>query len=229
MLGAWAAGARACYRSIVKSNACEPRAGYLGYVAHELRNPLSTALLCTELLGHMDAAERGGARGERLALTARRAILRLSRLIEDHLLAERLAAGGLAVRIEDLPLRELLAEAAARAGGEAGADVTVPDGLQVRGDRALLSRALEALVAAAARGGTRVRAEALPAPAGTVIAIRGAAVGAEELELPRRGSPSDPSGGSLGLVMATAVAASQGASLAAEEGALVLTWPASRT
>jgi hypothetical protein len=177
----------------------------------------------------MDAAERGGSRGEKLALTARRAILRLSRLIEDHLLTERLAAGGLAVRIEDLPLRELLADAAAKAGGEAGADVEVPDGLQVRGDRALLARALEALVAAAARGGTRVRAEALPAPGGTVIAIRGAPVGAEELGLPRRGSPSDPSGGSLGLVMATAVAAAQGASLAAEEGALVLTWPASRT
>jgi K+-sensing histidine kinase KdpD len=213
---------------VVKSDACEPRAGYLGYVAHELRNPLSTALWCTELLGSMQAADRGGPRGVKLALTARRAIGRLSRLIEDHLLAERLGAGGMAVRVEELPLGELLAEAAARAAGPAGADVEAPEGLRIQGDRALWARALEALVAAAARGGSRVRAQVLSAPGGVVLTIRGSPVGPEDLELPRRGSPSDPSGASLALVVAGAVAASQGASLAASDGALLLTWPGSR-
>lgn len=229
MKGAWAPGALPCYLGIVKSDACEPRAGYLGYVAHEFRNPLATAMWCTELLGSMQAADRGGPRGVKLARTARRAIGRLSRLIEDHLLAERLEAGGLAARAEELPVGELLAEAASRAAGPAGADLEAPEGLRIQGDRALWTRALEALVAAAARGGSRVCAEVLSGPAGLVLTIRGAPVGPEDLELPRKGSPSDPSGGSLGLVVAGAVAASQGASLAASGGALVLTWPGSRT
>lgn len=214
---------RGWYLSTVKSDACEARAEYLAYVAHELRNPLSTALWCVEMI----ALDRGGERAEKLAQTARRAILRLSRLVEDHVLLERLATGGLELRVENLALGEALGEPAAKGAGAAGADVEAPEGLTVRGDRALLQRALEALVAAAARGGTRVRVQAAPAPGGAVVTIRGSPVEPGELELPRRGSPSDPTGGSLGLVVAGAVAASLGGSLSAVDGALVLTCPGS--
>ena len=37
----------------------EERSGYLGFVAHEVRNPLSTALWSAELLARMSPAERG--------------------------------------------------------------------------------------------------------------------------------------------------------------------------
>ena len=206
----------------MKSDACDERAGYLAFVAHELRNPLSTALWCAEMI----ALDRGGERTEKLAQTARRAILRVSRLVEDHMLLERLAGGAVDLRIETVALAEVLAEAA-RGAGAAGADVDAPAGLTVRGDRVLLPRALEALVAAAARGGARVRVQAAPAPGGASVTVRGAPVGPRDLELPQRGSASDPSGRSLGLAVAAAVAASLGASLSAVDGALVLVCPGS--
>jgi hypothetical protein len=157
-------------------------------------------------------------------MTAQRAVQRLSRLVEDHLLAERLASGGMPLRAERVAIGEALCEAAAGAPG--GAEVDAPTGLAVTADRALLCRALEALLAAAGREGTPVRAEARAAAGAATVTVRGAPVAPEALELPQRGSGSDPSGRSLGLMAAAAVAEAHGALLTCRDGALVLSWPA---
>src|SRR5512142_861702 len=88
----------------------DPRGGYLGYVAHEVRNPLSTALWSAELLARMAAEERGGPRGEKLTAMCLRSLGRVRQLVEDHFLCERLDVGGLPLRIEVIPVRALLEE-----------------------------------------------------------------------------------------------------------------------
>jgi signal transduction histidine kinase len=207
----------------VNSGSCEARKGYLSFVSHELNNSLATALWSAELLGRMAPADRGGERGQKLALAAHRAAQRLARLIEDHMTAERLAVGGLPIAAEDVPLGEALAAAQGAAGG---ADVDAPAGIAVRADRALLVRALEGMLAAASRGGARARAEARRAGAEVTVTVRGAPLAPADLELPRKGSPSDTTGRSLSLVMAAAVAEAHGGSLRLEGGGLVLSWPA---
>jgi signal transduction histidine kinase len=199
--------------------------GYLGFVAHEARNPLATALWCTELLGRISPEERAGARGLKLAGLAHRALKRLSRLLEDHFLSERLRAGGYPLRLEVVDLRAALAEAAGRAlpGGspalEAGA------GMPLRADPGLLGRALESMLAAAGRGGTPVRAAARVEGGEVRLLVTGAPVARESLQRPRKGAPSDPSGRALGLVLAAEVARAHGASLRDGEGGLLLSWP----
>src|SRR5512144_880418 len=56
------------------------RGSHLGFVAHEIRNPLSTALWTAELLVRMPAEERGGARGDKLTAMCLRSIARVRQL-----------------------------------------------------------------------------------------------------------------------------------------------------
>ena len=42
------------------------RARYLGFVAHEIKNPLATALWSCDLLKRMEGAERSGERAEKM-------------------------------------------------------------------------------------------------------------------------------------------------------------------
>lgn len=209
----------------MKSSPCEGRSSYLGFVAHEFRNPLATALWCAQLLGRLAPEERAGARGLKLAATAQRAMVRVGRLLEDHFLAERIEAGGFPLRPEPVELA-----AAARAAGEAAglgalAAYAVPEGLVLQADRPLLARCLEAAMAAAGREGAMVRVEAEPRDGGAIVRIAGAPLAPEALQQPGKGSPSDPAGRSLGLFAAGAAAEAMGGSLAVEGGAAVLTFP----
>src|SRR5512138_522027 len=86
--------------------AARRRGAFLGFVAHEVRNPLSTALWSAELLARLSAEERGGARGEKLVGMCLRSISRVRQLVEDHFLCERLDSGGIPVRAEGVGLRE---------------------------------------------------------------------------------------------------------------------------
>lgn len=206
--------------------AASERTAYLGFVAHEARNPLSTALWCSELLGRLSPEDRAGPRGEKLARLAQRALVRLARLLEDHFLAERLEERGLPLRREPVPLGEALAAAATKAAPAGGCTVEATEALCLLADRATLARALEALVAVSGRDGAAVVAEARASLGGVEIAFRGAPLAEAALERPRRGSPSDPSGRSLALLMAGEVARAHGGSLGLEQGTLVLRWPA---
>lgn len=203
----------------------EQRPGYLGFVAHEVRTPLSTALWSAELLGHMAPAERAGARGEKLAATCRRALERLGHLVEDHLLAERLDAGGLPEHPEVAAVEDLIAAAVKRSGiqawrAEGGLD------LLVLADRAMAEKAVEGTLAAAARGGAAVEVHGRLLGGWVTLLIVGAEPPPQALEDPRRGSEPVDRVRPLALPMARRAARAAGGRLAVEGGAYLLELPA---
>jgi hypothetical protein len=201
------------------------RAAHLGYLAHEIRNPMSTALWTAELLGRLPEAERGGERGARLAAICLRSLGRIRLLVEDHLLCERLDAGGYPVRIEPVPLAEALAEALARKPADpVPVEADVDAGLACLVDRALLIRVLEGVIGAAAGGAERVVVEARAV--GPVIELRvmGGPVGS--LELPQKGAPTEVRGRALALPAARAAAEAIGGRLAVSGGAYLVSIPA---
>ena len=207
----------------------DPRVGHLGFVAHEIRNPLSTALWTAELLARMAAAERGGARGEKLSAMCLRSIARVRQLIEDHFLSERLDIGGLPVRVEGLGLAEVVRGVLERHPPD-GAPVTADLDAQlgVEADRVLLERAIEALVAFAGNDRTPVAISARVTEGEVSLVVAGRSVDEAALADPVKGSPSDPTGRALALPLARRIASALGGGLAAGEGGLRLTLPRAR-
>jgi hypothetical protein len=200
------------------------RAGHLGFVAHEVRNPLSTALWSAELLTRLGPDERAGERGLKLATLGARALGRIQGLVEDHLLCERLDAGGYPLRIGPVDPAALLQAVLDRLHLEPPPELSLEPGLAGHGDRALLERALEGLVAVAARGGARVRITGRRIGPVIRLELHGAPV--EPLQDPVRGSPSDPSGRALALPLARRVAEVLDGSLAAGDDGYLLDFPA---
>jgi signal transduction histidine kinase len=200
------------------------KASHLAFVAHEIRNPLSTALWSAELLSRMSVEERGGARGEKLSRMTLRALTRLRRLVEDHLLLARLDAGGIPLELEEIPVRELFPGAGAV--GASSLELELEAGLSVVGDPGLVRRVVEALLLAAARGGGDVRVAGSRTGRMARIRIHGAEAISAELSDPLRGHAGDTRGASLGLPVARRAAALLGGSVRAEEGAWVLELPA---
>jgi K+-sensing histidine kinase KdpD len=203
------------------------RGGHLAFVAHEIRNPLSTALWSAELLARMGDEDRGGARGEKLTGMCLRSLSRVRQLIEDHFLCERLDVGGMPMRPEALPVRDIVQELAGRRSPDVGpVEVDLDPGLQLLGDRGLFERAVEALLTAAGRDGAPVRVTSRDAAGEhTNLGVAGADPGAGALDDPKKGSSGDPKGRALALPMARRVAGALGGSLAVEGGAFVLTLP----
>ncbi len=203
----------------------EQRASYLGFVAHEVRTPLSTALWSAELLGRIPPEERAGARGEKLAATCHRALERLRHLVEDHLLSERLDVGGLPMHPQAVPLGELVTAAAKRAGiGSWRADLG-RDPL-VLADPTAAGRAIEGALAAAARGGAAVEVQGRLAEGRVVLRIVGAEPPSGALEDPPRGTEPSDRARPLALPMARRAARAAGGRLAVEGGAYLLELPA---
>lgn len=201
------------------------RPSHLSFVAHEIRNPLSTALWTAELLVRLTPEERGGARGEKLAGICLRSVGRVRLLVEDHLLCERLDAGSYPVHAEPVPLGEILEAVRGRWPAQDGALTLLPEeGLVALADRGLLERAVEAVLAAAGEGGAPVRVEA--ALRGGRLEVR--AVGAPPASLadPGRGAPSDQRGRALALPMARRVAAALGGALEIAGEGYLLSIPA---
>ncbi len=204
----------------------ERRRGFLGFVAHEVRNPLSTALWSAELLGRISAEERGGARGEKLSAMCLRSISRVRQLVEDHFLCERLDAGGIAVRPEAIALRDAADAALERKPLDVGAvAVDVEPAVRLRADRVLLERALAALVATAGREGTAVRSVCEPDGEGMSVVVAGKAPESPSIDDPATGSPSDPRGRALALPLVRRIAAALGGAFAVSEGRYILTLP----
>jgi hypothetical protein len=200
------------------------RGSHIGFLAHEVRNPLSIALWSAELMGRLRPEERAGERGLKLASLGTRALGRIQLLVEDHLLCERLDAGGYPLRLGIVDVAALVGAVLERLGLQPARELRLAPGLAGRGDRVLLERAIEGVVAVAGRDGTPVRIDG-EAVAGQVrITIRGAPV--ERLEDPVKGSPSDPSGRALALPMARRVAAAHGGSLAVDGEGYLLVFPA---
>jgi K+-sensing histidine kinase KdpD len=203
------------------------RSGRLGFVAHEIRNPLSTALWTAEMLARMDVAERGGARGAKLSAMCLRAVTRVRQLVEDHLLCERLDAGGLPLRIEAVGAREALdAVLEKRPAEQASAEADPSLGVAV--DRGLFERALESLVAVAGLGGTRVSVSALATDGEVSFLVKGRPAEDAALADPVKGAPSDPSGRAFAVPLARRLAAALGGGLAVQGGGWLLTVPRAR-
>ncbi|HEX4746449.1 MAG TPA: ATP-binding protein [Gaiellaceae bacterium] len=121
---------------------------FVADASHELRTPL--AALRTELelaarrprsVAELDAAVR----------SAREEVERLVRLADDLLVLARADDGQLAIRPEELPVRELLEAVARRRAADAqrsgrAIEVSTTDELVLVGDRGRLEQALESLV-----------------------------------------------------------------------------------
>jgi K+-sensing histidine kinase KdpD len=202
----------------------DDEASELAFVAHEIRNPLSTALWSVELLARMSPEERGGPRGEKLSRMSLRALGRLRRLVEDHLLAARLDVGGIPVELEEIPAREAFPGAAAIGAGSL--ELELEAGLSVVGDPGLFRRIVEGVLLAAARGGADVRVHGARKGRVARFRVEGAKASAEELADPRRGDPGDTRGAALALPLARRATAVLGGTLHAEGGAWVLELPA---
>jgi len=210
--------------------AAEPRsepddkASQLAFVAHEIRNPLSTALWSVELLARMSPEERGGPRGEKLSKMSLRALGRLRRLVEDHLLAARLDVGGIPLELEEIPAREVFPGATAIGAGSL--ELELEAGLSVVGDPGLVRRIVDGVLLAAARGAADVRV--IGSRKGRVARFRveGAKASVAELADPRRGDPGDTRGAALALPLARRATAVLGGSLHVDQDAWVLELPA---
>jgi K+-sensing histidine kinase KdpD len=206
----------------------DARGGHLGFVAHEIRNPLSTALWTAELLARLPAAERGGARGEKLSAMCLRSIARVRQLVEDHLMSERLDAGGIPLRVEALGLAELVTTVLGRrlpdAPAASGA-VEIDPALGVEADRGLLERAIESLVGVAGADQTPVKVTAVAMDREVVVVVSGKGPDPSALADPVKGSPSDPTGKALALPLVRRIAVALGGALAAGEGGWRLTLP----
>lgn len=207
------------------SGAGAKRASFLGFVAHEVRNPLSTALWSAELLVRMPAEERAGARGEKLSAMCLRSIARVRQLVEDHFLCERLDAGGITFRPEPVSPREVLDALVARPGDRGDLSVDVDPTLQVLADRTLVERALDGLVAAAGAEGSAVRVSASAEASTISLVVAGRQPAADALEDPVKGSGSDVRGRALALPLARRIARALGGALATTEGGYVLSLP----
>ncbi len=203
----------------------QARERHLGFVAHEIRNPLSTALWTAELLARIPPAERGGARGEKLAAMCLRSVSKVRILLEDHLLSERLDTGAYPLRTERVPVSEVLGAALERLpSGHPGVEQEIPVGLAVEADRLLLQRALEGLLALAVVDGRPARMEARAAGGRVELSFPGAPAG--PLQDPQKGSPSDQRGRALTLPAIRRVAAALGGALTAGPEGFLLSIPA---
>jgi K+-sensing histidine kinase KdpD len=202
------------------------RAGFLGFVAHEVRNPLSTALWSAELLSRMTSEDRGGPRGERLSAMCLRSISRVRQLVEDHFLCERLDAGGIPLRIEPIPLKEVVEATLAKPADRGEVAVELDPAVAVNGDRILVERAVDALIAVASAERAPVRIEEIDAQRGTVaLSVTGHSVGPGALEDPTKGSPSEPRGRALALPLVRRIAGALGGEVAVTETGYVLSLP----
>lgn len=202
------------------------RAGFLGFAAHEVRNPLSTALWSAELLSRMSPEDRSGPRAERLSAMCLRSVARVRQLIEDHFLCERLDVGGILLRFEGVSLREVIDATLARPAERGEVTVDVDPALAVRGDRMLVERAVDALVAVASADKATLRIEAQVTGSGRIaLTVAGQPPVPGALEDPTKGSLGDARGRSLALPLARRIATALGGALAASDAGYILSLP----
>ncbi len=167
------------------------RQDFVANVSHELRTPVATVRALTESLlgGALEEKETA----DRFLRDLDRETARLSQLIEDLLALSRLEAGETVLRLESVPLRELVAEClerksklAANYGVEINADLSGE--LTVEADRRLLATLLDNLLDNAVkynRPGGRVSVGCRRESRGLVLEVRDTGVGMPREELPR--------------------------------------------
>ena len=140
------------------------RGKYLGFVAHEIKNPLATALWSCDLLKRMDQADRSGPRAEKMIDASLRALRRMRRLVDDYFTIERLREHGYDLRRESAELRAVVDGALAAHSEKDGLStqgwsVDVPADARVTGDVEMLKRAFRMLFEHMSKGGARMNTD----------------------------------------------------------------------
>ena len=210
------------------------RGKYLGFVAHEIKNPLATALWSCDLLKRMDAADRAGPRAEKMVDASLRALRRMRRLVEDYFTIERLQERGYELHSESLELRSLVDGALAALADKDGIrtqgwSIDVPGQVIVTGDADMLRRGIRVLfeyMATCGSGQGNLTIVGHATSAGGELAVRSSAPPKPLVPLPPEERPSgDPCGTVLGYALAEAIVAAHGGSIHARDGALIVVLP----
>jgi signal transduction histidine kinase len=214
----------------------KPRTKHLGFVAHEIKNPLATALWSVDLLKRMEGEERSGPRADKIIDASLRALRKLRRLVEDHFTIERLAAGGAELREETLSLQALVEGALAQLEEKEGIPAArftrdVPETLAVRGDLELLRRAIRGALETLARAAPEERFSLVGHGDGATVRLL---VRGEGLRRPLRPPApedrptTDPAGAVFAFMLCEAVLTAHGGAVEEIDDALVLRLPAPR-
>jgi signal transduction histidine kinase len=183
-------------------------AEHLGFLAHELRNPLSAARLAFEWL------RKSGLPGGRAVEVLDRNLKRTAELIDSTLTHAWLKLGA-PPRLERVVMRRFLDEIEVECGGEAQAkgvaiDVSVEEGLVIEADARLLRSAVSNVLRNAikfSQPDTKVTLRAQSREARVIIEVADACGGlppgkSEELFAPLVQRGDDRSGFGLGLAIA---------------------------
>jgi K+-sensing histidine kinase KdpD len=208
------------------------RGKYLGFVAHEIKNPLATALWSCDLLKRMDTADRSGPRAAKMVDASLRALRRMRRLVDDFFTIERLNEHGYELHSETVELRSLVDGAMATLTEKEGMAtqgwaVDVPGQVLVSGDVEILRRGLRLVLEHMAKGGqARLTLVGHAAPAGAELLVRSSEPPDPLVPPVPEDRPSgDPRGSVLGYALAETIFAAQGGSLLEREGALLIALP----
>jgi len=210
------------------------RGKYLGFVAHEIKNPLATALWSCDLLKRMDAADRAGPRADKMIDASLRALRRMRRLVDDYFTIERLQENGYELRPEPVELRSLVEGAISQLGEKEGVltegwSVDIPAQVVVAGDQDMLKRAIRMLLEHLARGaaGTRISAVGRSAPEGAQLVLRADPL-PEKLvpPIPEERPSGDPTGAVLGYALAETILGAHQGSVEERDKALLVLLPA---
>lgn len=206
------------------------RAKYLGFVAHEIKNPLATALWSCDLLKRMDGTDRAGERAEKMIDVSLRALRRMRRLVDDYFTLERLLEDGYELKRDRVQLQELIDAALhhlAEKDGMSVADWTVAVEGDVIGDTDMLKRGVRLAIEHVARGsGTkppRLSIEALD----RVIRISAELPPSPLVPPAAEERPTgDPLGGVLGFALAARILEAHGGRIEERDGALAVVFAA---
>jgi len=208
------------------------RGKYLGFVAHELKNPLATALWSSDLLKRMDSADRAGERAEKMIDVSLRALRRMRRLIDDFFTIERLMEHGYELKRERVSLKDLV-EPAMHALAEK--DGIATDGWRMElgdvstmGDPDMLRRAVRAALEHMARPSQAPRLSLAVRMDGLRPALHIHAEAPPHPIFPpdpEERPSGDPAGAVLGVALASRILASHDGRLEEREGCLWLVFP----
>jgi signal transduction histidine kinase len=209
------------------------RGKYLGFIAHEIKNPLATALWASDLLKRMGPEDRSGERAEKMIDVSLRALRRMRRLIDDYFTIERLQQQGYDLKRDRVGLRDLVEPAlqtlAEKDGVSTEGWVLELDDLATVGDLDMLRRAVRLSLEHMARvspNKPRLSLATRPDGANVALFIRAEALPASLIPPDPEERPSgDPTGAVLGFELASRILDAHGARIEEREGGLWLSFP----